>query len=538
MPPRLSRLLPLALLVLPLVWWLQAGDAIFGFASEDLEGHLWTLWNASVGPMTRSSWVHAPTGVDLLPIVGGWLDIRLGSWLVPVLGVGAAYNAVLCLYGLLAGLGGASLARSLGASRPAALVSGVLLQLDPFFLLHFSGGRPEQASMGLVALALAGAIGAWRSPDRRWMLLAGLAGALVVFASWELAMLLAIGMAFALPILWMGLPATPGWPRRWAAAAALTTLLAGPWVATFLVRSVEVRAGGQGELGAELARHASIGWLQFWTPGGGNPGLVPTLLLLVLPVLDRPRRRLWVGVWAVLVLSFVLGLGPAPAAHPGGPPLGFDGPFLWLQQLPGLRWFHWPDRIVSVWGVLAAGATGHALTLVHTRGQRRWAVGLGVLAVTLGLLRVQQGGRWPVAQYRIPSHELWTTLRDDPQPGALFDLPVRMKGISSYGPGLAQTHHERAIRSYGGVPWLLPPPDGSFTLPPWAVALDPRRPVAPVTITEAERADLRAHGFGFLTVQRPRGSQRWYAEAVTTLSDQLGPPWLTDPTLGWTVWRL
>ena len=528
----------LALLVLPVVWWVQAGDAVLGFASEDLEGHLWTLWNASRGPMTRSSLVNAPTGVDLMPIVGGWLDIRLGSWLSHGLGVARAYNAVLAVYALLAGLGGMALARALGASVGAATVAGLLLQLDPFVLLHLGGGRPEQAGLGLVALALAGAVGAWRTAERKWVVLAGVAGALVLFASWELGILLAVGMVLALPVLALGLPAAPGVGRRWASAAALTTALAGPWVVWFLVRSMAVRASGHDPIGLEIAQHSSIGWLQFWLPTGGNPGLVPTLTLLALPVLDTSRRRLWLGVWGVLVLAFVLGLGPVPAASPGGAPLGMPGLFGVLQHVPVLRWFHWPDRVVSVWGVLGAGATGFAVSELARGGRRKLAGMVAALAVLVGLLRVQQAALWPQARFELPQSALWEALRTDPTEGALFDLPVRMRGIPSYAPALAQIQHHRPVRSYGGVPWLLPPPEEHAPLPPFSTDLDPRRPVPTLTIPDVDLDLLRDQGFAFIVLQRPRGAAAWWAAAEAELSRTLGRAELRDDTKGWVVWRL
>jgi len=528
----------LALLILPIIWWCSAGDAVIGFASQDLEGHLWTLWNATRGPMTHTDLVNAPHGVDLLPIVGGWLDIRIGSWLAPWLGVARAYNTVLCLYVLLAGLGGALLARSLGAIWPAALVSGLVLQLDPFILLHLAGGRPEQASLGIVALALAGAVGAWRSPDRRWIALAGIAGALVVYASWELAILLCVGMVLALPILARGLAASPGVARRWGVAAGITALLAGPWVAWFLTSALAVRSGGNTPIAIDIASHASIGWVQFWLPTGGNPGLLPTIALLSLPFFDTRRRRLWLGVWAVLVLSFVLGLGPAPSRHPGIEPMGVSGPFSWLQHVPVLRWFHWPDRVVSVWGVLGAGAIGAALTLLAQHGRRRLSIAIGALAIALALVRIQQAARWPTARFELPQSDIWQALRDDDHPGAIFDLPVRMRGIPSYAPALAQIQHHRPVRSYGGVPWLLPPPDASTVLPPFSIQLDPRRPVTSIDVSVDDLDRLRAAGFGYISLQRPQGGLQWYRSAAEALTRDLGEPTMEDTAIGWTVWRL
>ncbi|HCH62981.1 MAG: hypothetical protein CL927_14865 [Deltaproteobacteria bacterium] len=529
----------LGLFVLPVGLWLSAGGAVIGLESDDLSGHLWTLWHASRGPMTTTTMVNAPSGVDLLPIVGGWLDIRLGAWLAPWLGVARAYNTVLSLYLLLAGVGGLLLARALGARTGGAVLSGVLLQLDPFVLLHLGAGRPEQASLGLVAMAVAGALGAWRTNDRRWVLLAGLAGAAVIFASWELAMLLAVGMVLALPVLWLGMPAAAGVARRWASAAAITATVAGPWVGWFLLRTMHIRETGTPTPGLEIASHASIGWVQFWMANGGNPGLIPVLVLLALPVFDLRWRRFWIGTWAILGLTFLFGLGPFPAAMPGGPPGGLAGPFGWLGALPILGWFHWPDRVVCVWGIIGAGATGYAVTQVVKRGRSRLAVGLALLALSLAVLRTQQARLWPEARFHLPESTLWDSLRDDPRPGALFDLPIRMKGIAGYAPGLAQMHHERPVRSYGGVPWLLPEASTDHRTPiAFALQLDPRRPVSPISVTDAERDALRADGFGFIVLQRPQGSMAWFLDAERALIAELGDPMGRDRHQGWTVWAL
>ncbi len=529
----------LTLLVFPIAMVAMAGRSIIGFESVDLEGHLWTVWNAMHGPMTRTEWVNAPVGVDLMPVVGGWLDIRLGSWLAPALGLARAYNTVLALYSLLAGLGGVLLVRALGGRVGTGVVAGILLQLDPFILLHLSGGRPEQAALGLVALALAGAIGAWRTDDPRWILIAGIAGALVIFASWELAILLAVGMVGVLWVLSRGLAAQPGVARRWTAAALTTAVLAGPWAAVFLSRTLSVRAASRDPIGLEIAQHASIGWMQFWTATGGNPGLIPTLILLALPILDRPRRRLWGAVWVVLALTFVLGLGPFPAAWPGDPPTGLPAPYTWLQEFPVLRWFHWPDRIVSAWGVVGAGATGFALSRLWDEGRTRLAMALGVLAVGLAVVRVHSTARWPIARFELPESAVWDALAADPSPGAVFDLPVRMRGISSYGPALAQMHHGRPVRSYGGVPWLLPPPEEQLHLPQFAIRLDPRHPVpAAVDVTPTDLETLRSQGFGFIVLQRPKGSRAWFETATRRLSEDLGAPAYTDDSVGWAVWRI
>lgn len=525
-----------ALWVMPCWWWVAAGDAAIGLPSVDLEGHLWTLWNASQGPMTRSSLVHAPTGVDLLPVVGGWLDIRIGSWLSPLLGVARAYNAVLALYGVVAGLGGLLLARSLGATVLGGLTAGLLLQLDPFVLTHLTAGRPEQAALGLVAMALAGAVAVWRTPDWRLVGLTGVAGALVVFASWELGVLLATGMALALPVLFFGLRPAPGVVKRLSGAATVTAVLCGPWALAFLRRARDVRPDQADPMALDLASHASIGWLQFWSPGGGHPGPVPLLCLVALVFFARDQRRLWLGVWGVLGLAFVLGLGPRPSAGPGAPPITMHGPFSWLQAVPGLRWFHWPDRIVSVWGIAGAAATGVSVTRLSTRRRLQW--GLVAAALALAAVRVAHTGRWPVGRFVLPESDSWVELREDETPGAVYDLPLRGRGVSGYAGALAQIQHGRPVRSYGGVPWLLPDAEAPFAPPGFAVALDPRRPVPELTVTDADRRALNDAGFGFLVLRRPDGGARWYAAALSALTAELGPPRYRDPALGWSCWAL
>jgi len=63
---------------MPATWWWHAGDRVFGPRSMDQTGHHWTIWSASRGPVTRTDLVAWPEGADLLPILGGWLDIFLG----------------------------------------------------------------------------------------------------------------------------------------------------------------------------------------------------------------------------------------------------------------------------------------------------------------------------------------------------------------------------------------------------------------------------------------------------------------------------
>jgi len=106
------RALPL---LLPGLWLLQAGrEAAFGAFSVDLAGHLWMGWSAARGPLTRTALLNWPEGLDLMPVLGGWLDVALVGGLSPALGLYGAYNLVAALYLAVAGWGGAALARAFG----------------------------------------------------------------------------------------------------------------------------------------------------------------------------------------------------------------------------------------------------------------------------------------------------------------------------------------------------------------------------------------------------------------------------------------
>ena len=192
-------LVTVALLALP-VWAAGAGDGRFlGRWSLDLAGHLWTAWNGAQGDPTRSMLVAWPTGVDLMPILGGWADVLLVSGLVrlgvPLL---AAWNLVIGALFALAGFGGASLARAMGAGRIGALTAGLLLQLDGWTLFHMDGGRTSRPRGGCVR---PGALRLWRG-----------GGAAVIGPTWRAVLWLAqghgvwlaVGMATLVPVLVQG----------------------------------------------------------------------------------------------------------------------------------------------------------------------------------------------------------------------------------------------------------------------------------------------------------------------------------------------
>ena len=144
----------------------MAGSRALGRLGVDQTGHLWTIWHASREALTTSALIGYPDGIDLLPILGGWTDILLASWIEPWIGLIPAFNAVTALYLTVAGIGGSLLARSLGAGAFGAFIAGTLLQVDSYLLFHLNNGRTEQLAIGLVALAIVALDRLARRPGR------------------------------------------------------------------------------------------------------------------------------------------------------------------------------------------------------------------------------------------------------------------------------------------------------------------------------------------------------------------------------------
>ena len=411
----------LLLFVLPVLWATGAGHAAFGPFSVDLAGHLWMGWHAAQEPLTSTTLLAAPEGVDLFPVLGGWLDVlavgllhRFGMELEP------AYNAVMASYVLAAGLGGVVLARAAGVGRYAVL-AGLLLQCDGFVLEHLGAGRPEQVGIGFVALAL-GAAGLLLR-GRIHPVLCGIAGVPVLFVSWELSLLTVASLAFLAPF------ARPLPWRPIGVAAATCALLAGPWVALFLASAGEVRALDEGDFALETARSASIGLLSWFGPGSVRPSW---LALIALPFVLR--GRLGLGVAAGLALTWLLAAGPGPGLF--GPTEATWGPFAWLQKLPVLGWFHWPDRLLVVWSLAAAVA---AAALVERVPKLPILAAVVVLAAAL----FEQRERWPRGIFELQDHPGAAWLAEGE--GVVLDLPIQPKPQHHLRYMILQMEHGRPI---------------------------------------------------------------------------------------------
>jgi len=507
---------------------LRAGDRALGAYSFDQAGHIWTMWHATVEPLTTTVLLNHPTGLDLMPALGGWADIVLGASLSAVFSLEVSYNIVIGLYLWLAGLGGYALARTAGVGLGPALVAGWMLQTEPTLLRHAGHGQVEQVGLGLVALAIAGAIHCWRTPS--WPLAAatGAAGAAVVYACWEYAFLLAGAMLVLTPgIVSTGFSRSA--VRRWALAAGTTALLAGPWVAAFLQRTAGVRSGDDDGFNLiNAAQHALpiLDWL-LHAPHAGPLLLLP---LLALPWTARASdRRLWAAVAVGLLVAAALALGPAPRL--AGPPRPDAAPLAWapfslVQQVPVLGWYHWPDRVMLLWPLALAPAV--ALLIARLARWRR-AVGLGLALLVVGRWGMVAHESAPEGKFALPADPAVRQLADVEGSGAVLDLPVDTSPQSVLRYQMFQTQHGRPLLlhsfpnhlHYGEAAVLASP------IVRWS-----RGAVGPAP----DVSGLRAAGVGFVTLHKPwmRGPQ--FGRARQALKDALGPPLLESPQ--WACWAL
>lgn len=521
-----QRLLPLTLLVLP-VWTALCGGTAraVGHTTPDLEGHLWTIWHATRCSLTQASLLSWPDGVDLLPILGGWADIVVASIVAGWVGVPLAYNLTMGLYLLLGGLGGWALGRALGLRPTAAVVCGLLLQLDPATLQHLWSGRAEQVGVGVLALFAASGVVAGREAGLRWVLSTGFFGALSLAVAWEYALFVA-GLGAVLVAI---APDGAG-RRRLVLGGGLAVALSAPAVAVFASHS----AAGPGgrfveEASLRAAQNALIpGVYHTWSTV--RPATLPALCLLALPWTAAPAQRRLVGSIAVgLALSFALALGPEPAlTHqpPTGDPAGW-APFSWLARLPGLARYQTPSRLMVPWTLAAPLAAGMVLTAAAARSRRaEWMLAGALLLVSL----LEVVPVWPRATH-IPSD--WSSmdaLAEDPHPGGVYDLPPQRRGGRTIEYQQAQMVHGRGIRHHSLQPYLsgsTPPPPDPFL--DWAL-----HPTGPVPAAALDH--LRAAEFGFVVVHQVRERGHDPRALHRLLTEALGPP--AHRSDDWSAWRL
>lgn len=374
---------------LPLVF----GRELLGWRLQEAAVHAWGLWAAwrEMRPLVVDTHlVNWPEGarfvlVDPLNL----LPWALGAWLGPA----AGYNSVLYAGLVVAGLGGALLARRLGG---APWLGALAAMACPTLLAGTFEGQTESFAVGWVALQLALLLD-FAERGGRWR---GLAAALALVAA---------GYAGPYNAVWAGfldlgvvglLAARRRWPElaRCAGVAAAAAVACAPlaW-ALWTARAPEMSGSGaraglpevweEPEMWRGFLHHGAD-LLDPWLPlqvTGGRPEMSHTAYLglaaglLGVGAWARDRRR-W--PWLLGALGFaLLALGPWLYVQGQAPRLGGHPVLLpagWLTVLvPAVL-----GRLRR-WERAAAVATLLLAPLVSTWGQGARARLLGPLAAVL-----------------------------------------------------------------------------------------------------------------------------------------------------------
>lgn len=504
------------LLVAPILSVAHARGQVAGYPEIDLVGHVWTMWNASLGDPSRSTLVAFPYGVDLLPIVGGWLDIAIGGILVR-LGVPPLYawNVVVALWLAVAGLGGLALGHASRMSSQAAVIVGLLLQCDGYLAFHLLGGRTEQAGIGFVALAVAGALTIWRGGSWAWVAATGVAGALVVFTSYELAMILAVSMVFV--VVALGAP-PEGALKRWGAAMLLTLALTAPFVTIFALRAASVRSADEGVHTLLDARANSVGLLAWLTTDAIGPSVWVLATLVTLPWTTKLGRRALGVLFAGLVVALVLALGPDPGLWAPGD-LGLrQGPWGALQTLPFFGWFHVPRRVLVVFSLVAPVAAGRWLDTI------RWRRSAALVLLVACVASTARAPWFTLHRWGLPTDAGLSTIRTSPVAGAVLDLPLLPPGNDALPDQLAQMVHQRPIPTHMTSPRLTPANTETWrqvsVLADWLAG----GPLPHAADLGQDRARLRDAGVGWVVVHRDRLPPQRQGAVLSQLRETWGPP--------------
>jgi hypothetical protein len=341
---------------------------------------------------------------DAPPSLQGWL-YALPFWPVDAAaGPVWAYNAVVLLSVLLAGLLTTAWLRGLGVSRPAAVLGGLVFALAPYRV-----GQSTGHLLGLAAVLLPAVL---HAVERRRYVLAAAALAAVPLSGQVHLALGAIPLALA--YAWARTPR-----RDWWKAIVVAAVAAGAGV---LVREIVIRdsvASGGRSFNQVRRYSAELTDLFGRRVGDGVEELVflgwltPLLAIAGLFAAWRLGR----GLATVLVLGTAV---PVVLALGSNTPL-----YRWLWDgLPFLRFARVPERLMPVACLALAGLVALAVNLVLNRHKPRLSrpALAGALTLVIGVA-IAADLRVPVfgAIAADTPNAAYAAMRER---GALLELPV------------------------------------------------------------------------------------------------------------------
>jgi hypothetical protein len=382
-----------------------------GQANVDAWGSWWFQWWVAFALGDGRSPMHSdmlfyPWGKDILRHTGGnILDVVAVLPVRWLLGPHVAWNALVFTAVATNAWVAGRWARRLGAGLAVVLVVELLVGLHPFVLNELRLGRPTQAILAPLLLALAYGDDALRTGDRRATALSAILLALTGWIYWYAASFAAI----ALGVLALAGPMkkaddAPGLARRLGVYVAIglgSFVLTSPLVIPLGLSLLRGDVPGLLPLGQWL-----VGVQDFTTAEGtavhistlgptGGAGLLSAKgwaqtgfvlgIATTVPLLLAPRRWMAVGL-----VSLAIAAGPFP--------LGIQNPvyLAFVEALSPFERLYWPVRSVAVLvGVAVVGLV--ALERLPARLRTGALVGLVVVGIGEPILRDGLPiGRWKI----------------------------------------------------------------------------------------------------------------------------------------------
>lgn len=431
---------------------------LMGHPEVDVWNHAWGPWwwwerlSAGQWPL-ETTLLGAPVGGRLWYIdpVGALLS----CWLVPLVGVVGAYNAVIFLCALMASVGGRRLALALEAPASAAWLGAVGVGLSPTLLSEVHNGISEAAGLAWGVLCLAATLRAMRQGRLRDWAEAAFWGVLTEIGSFYYALGLAM-LLTGVTVVWLlrrpGLRSLIGAALTSAvvAGAGLAVTRAVQWTLADRSRSLIWRDRDSWTMHLNLFEHNAVDPRTFLWPGDFQS--------VDMSVYGESFRHTSYIGWVILLLALWSRRGLILAALV---PLAFSlGPWLYYKG----EFVYWHGARVALpfralLDLLPAGAVGHPQRL----GVAGLALLSGLAAVGLGRLpraalaligiaavELLYSSPWPVQRAAVVDVSAARAIAeqaaglDEAQP-IVLDLPADARGMAASRYLYLQTQHGQAI---------------------------------------------------------------------------------------------
>ena len=312
----------------------------------------------------------------------------------------------------------------LGEEGIAPFAASALWMTNPFTVFEITAGRPTQAFLWFVPVAILFFLRCARQPQRRNAVLLGVAMALAGWTYWF------NGYFLALAFVPLGIyelrdaADRRGTLLRWGLGALVcgALILPAAWkmVAAYeadTIPGLPSVAAGIFELPKGLGNNVSAElhglWLlerygapQFLQPAWG----LPVLAAMFWPGLPFARSR-WI---AVMLVALIVAIGPAIGM--GADAVAFPPYMVLYRHLPFFNRLWFPYRIVVIAFIPAALLLGALCT------RRRWLLpALGVLSLAGQVVTAT----WPFSWHHARAPEMMTSLRKEG--GAVVFLPMKIQ---------------------------------------------------------------------------------------------------------------